>query len=251
MVCRPSCGQIESNIFSVHMTGRQLLPRCASPRRLLSPGPGPAAARCDSFVSFEKLSVNDFHGWPAPDYQNIYLNCHNILKHSPIKSLQLWNVKIHTLHWRESGIKEASRSSTSSVYCVLPIGNNRKIFMLTNMPLSKYQDIHVWSSNNSTNELTGYMLQCCIYCNIAFQNYSRPGGLDSVTADTGLSPPAADCGHWPPSVGVNISIEAGDIMSSESKYWTSRNEKCGSYFFGLMWWSAHFFRMTPKNLDRS
>ena len=90
--------------------------------------------------------------------------------------------------------------------------------MLTNMPLSKYQDIHVWSSNNSTNELTGYMLQCCIYCNIAFQNYSRPGGLDSVTADTGLSPPAADCGHWPPSVGVNISIEAGDIMSSESKY---------------------------------
>ena len=92
MVRRPSCGQIESNIFSVHMTGRQLLPRCASPRRLLSPGPGPAAARCDSFVSFEKLSVNDFHGWAAPDYQNIYLNCHNILKHSPIERNQLWSL---------------------------------------------------------------------------------------------------------------------------------------------------------------
>ena len=35
--------------------------------------------RWDSFVSFEKLSVKDFHGWTGPDYQNIYLNCHNIL----------------------------------------------------------------------------------------------------------------------------------------------------------------------------
>ena len=35
--------------------------------------------RWDSFVSFEKLSVKDFHGWSGPDYQNIYLNCHNIL----------------------------------------------------------------------------------------------------------------------------------------------------------------------------
>ena len=45
-----------------------------------------SAARWDSFVSFEKLSVNNFHGWSSQDYQNIYLNCHNILKHSRVKS---------------------------------------------------------------------------------------------------------------------------------------------------------------------
>ena len=41
-----------------------------------------------------------------------------------------------------------------------------------------------------------------------------------LTADTGLSlsPPAANIGHWPLALGVNISIEDGDIMSSESKY---------------------------------
>ena len=76
------------------MTGCQLL-QPPSPRRRPAAAAAPgrwhsrSGRRCDSFVSFEKLSVNDFHGWAAPDYQNIYLNCHNILKHSPIERNQL------------------------------------------------------------------------------------------------------------------------------------------------------------------
>ena len=97
--------------WSPAISWAHLPPRLSSPGRLwLLRG-----ARCDSFVSFENLSVNDFHGWPTPDYQNIYLNCHNILKHSPIKSLQLWNVKSRNslFKWHsKTGIKDASWSGS-------------------------------------------------------------------------------------------------------------------------------------------
>ena len=55
------------------------------------------ALRCDSFVSFENLSVIDLFASPGPDYQNIYLNCHNILKHSPLKREPIkTNITRHT-----------------------------------------------------------------------------------------------------------------------------------------------------------
>ena len=66
---------LEVKYFHFHMTGCQLLSRSW----LQCCGQCQPGSRWDWFVSFEKLSVNNFHGWSVRDYQNIYLNCHNIL----------------------------------------------------------------------------------------------------------------------------------------------------------------------------
>ena len=77
----------------------------------------PNNPRCVPFVSFENLSVKDFHGWEGLDYQNIYLNCHNI----PIRL------------WKGSQLRREDDDITQQHCTVLSSDN--------------------WISNKSTNHL--------------------------------------------------------------------------------------------------